>query len=193
MPAISKHCAPESAENACHCICASVSMVVSNPMISRLFWVNHPSKGALLRIDSHSAGHLIVAEMSLCQGDPLCECSPNENDDGGEVFSMQSALDCCRARQLTDEQRAAVANYFSIYKGTENGMAKLMIPPSGICQPSLERALDFIKDAWEEVPAPPPSYPQCSLLHSQAYIYRCEGSYLMLRSSAAGRAEPVTN
>ena len=59
----------------------------------------------------------------------------------------------CRARQLTDEQRAAVANYFSIYKGTENGMAKLMVPSSGICQPSLERALDFIKEAWEEVGA----------------------------------------
>jgi len=60
-------------------------------------------------------------------------------------------LGWCRARQLTDEQRAAVANYFSIYKGTENGMAKLMVPASGVCQPSLERALDFIKDAWEEV------------------------------------------
>jgi hypothetical protein len=47
-----------------------------------------------------------------------------------------------------------VANYFSIYKGTENGMAKLMVPSSGICQPSLERALEFIKDAWEEVRPP---------------------------------------
>jgi hypothetical protein len=60
---------------------------------------------------------------------------------------------------LTDEQRAAVANYFSIYKGTENGKAKLMVPPTGICHPSLERALVFIKDAWEEVPPPLVSCP----------------------------------
>jgi len=55
-----------------------------------------------------------------------------------------------------------VANYFSIYKGTENGMAKLMVPLSGICHPSLERALDFIKDAWEEV---------LSLAHTLLYMH----------------------
>ena len=30
-------------------------------------------------------------------------------------------------------------------------MAKLMVPLSGICHPSIERALGFVEEAWLEV------------------------------------------
>ena len=44
-----------------------------------------------------------------------------------------------------------MANYFSIYKGTENGLAKLMLPFSGTTHPCVDRAVAIIKDAWTEV------------------------------------------
>lgn len=52
---------------------------------------------------------------------------------------------------MSDDQRSALANYLSVYKGTENGMAKLMVPLSGTCHPSIERALGFVEEAWLEV------------------------------------------
>ena len=44
-----------------------------------------------------------------------------------------------------------MASYFSIYKGTENGLAKLMLPFSGTTHPCVDRAVAIIKDAWTEV------------------------------------------
>ena len=68
-----------------------------------------------------------------------------------EVFQLSLIDECCRARLLTDEQRSALTNYFSIYKGTENGLAKLMLPFSGTTHPCVDRTVAIIKDAWTEV------------------------------------------
>ena len=66
------------------------------------------------------------------------------------VFSGRRGIHCwvCdkRARELTDEQRSAVANYFSIYKGIEAGRAKLML--SVPRHPSVQRALDILEPCF---------------------------------------------
>lgn len=60
----------------------------------------------------------------------------------------------CRARQLTDEQRAAVAAYFSVYKGQEGGLARLALSQvSAANHPALDRAYDLLRPAWVEVRA----------------------------------------
>lgn len=60
----------------------------------------------------------------------------------------------CRARQLTDEQRAAVAAYFSVYKGQEGGLARLALSQvSAANHPALDRAYDLLRPAWVEVGA----------------------------------------
>lgn len=41
-----------------------------------------------------------------------------------------------RARQLTDEQRSAVASNLSLYKGVEDGVVKLALPGAGGARPS---------------------------------------------------------
>ena len=51
-----------------------------------------------------------------------------------------------RARQLTDEQRAALAAYFSVYKGQEGGLARLALSQvSAANHPALDRAYDALR------------------------------------------------
>lgn len=53
-----------------------------------------------------------------------------------------------RARTLTDEQRSAVASYFSVYKGQEKGAAKLATTLDD--HPSVSRAYEILLTAFEE-------------------------------------------
>jgi len=80
------------------------------------------------------------------------------------VFSGRRGIHCwvCdkRARELTDEQRASVANYFSIYKGIQEGKAKLML--SVPRHPSVQRALDILEPIFVDE-----MLPQQELLDSQ--------------------------
>lgn len=67
------------------------------------------------------------------------------------VFSGRRGLHCwvCdeRARRLTDEQRAAVASYFTVYKGREKGMAKLS---TGVEEhPAITRAHEMLQEVFE--------------------------------------------
>lgn len=59
-----------------------------------------------------------------------------------------------------------MANYFSIYKGTEDGHAKINIPPWGVCHPRTEAAIAAVKEAWVEV----------RLRRFQAILWRCMGA-----------------
>lgn len=52
----------------------------------------------------------------------------------------------CRARRLTDEQRSSVANYLTVYKGQEGGIAKLALMQND--HPSITRAHELLKPAW---------------------------------------------
>ena len=56
-----------------------------------------------------------------------------------------------RARLLTDEQRSAVAAYFSVYKGQEEGLAKLAL--STFDTPCVQRAFELLKTTWIDVRA----------------------------------------
>lgn len=51
-----------------------------------------------------------------------------------------------RARQLTDEERSAIASYLSIYRGLEAGRAKLMLTTPR--HPSVQRAAELLEPAW---------------------------------------------
>lgn len=51
-----------------------------------------------------------------------------------------------RARKLTDEQRAAVANYFAVYKGQEKGLAKLATGLED--HPAVAKAYDILLPAF---------------------------------------------
>lgn len=57
--------------------------------------------------------------------------------------------DSCRARKLTDEQRAAIANYFAVYKGQERGVAKLALALDD--HPAIARAYALLQKAFEQV------------------------------------------
>ncbi|KAL4539481.1 hypothetical protein Ndes2437B_g02147 [Nannochloris sp. 'desiccata'] len=52
-----------------------------------------------------------------------------------------------RARKLTDEQRAAVANYFAVYKGQEKGVAKLATSMED--HPAIAKAYKILRRAFE--------------------------------------------
>lgn len=52
-----------------------------------------------------------------------------------------------RARKLTDEQRASIAQYFAIYKGNEKGIAKLSTGLED--HPSVAKAYDILLKAFE--------------------------------------------
>ena len=54
-----------------------------------------------------------------------------------------------RARRLTDEQRSAIATYFAIYKGQENGVVKLALTQT--LHPAVQRAYTLLEEAWREV------------------------------------------
>jgi DNA primase small subunit len=72
------------------------------------------------------------------------------------VFSGRRGVHCwvsdARARGLTDEARSSVAAYLSIYKGVEEGVARLAIPPTERSttplHPSVERAAGLLNDLW---------------------------------------------
>lgn len=53
-----------------------------------------------------------------------------------------------RARKLTDEQRAAVANYFAVYKGQEKGVAKLATGMED--HPAIAKAYQILRRAFED-------------------------------------------
>ena len=58
-------------------------------------------------------------------------------------------FDHCRAQQLTDDQRGALAAYFAVYKGQEEGLAKMFL--SVVDHPFVSRAYDVLAAAWQEV------------------------------------------
>ena len=53
-----------------------------------------------------------------------------------------------RARKLTDEQRSAIANYFAVYKGQEQGVAKLALALDD--HPAIARAYTVLKKSFEQ-------------------------------------------
>lgn len=53
------------------------------------------------------------------------------------------------ARHLTDEQRSALAAYFSVYKGQEEGLAKMYLTSPD--HPTIARAYAHLDAAWREV------------------------------------------
>jgi DNA primase small subunit len=53
-----------------------------------------------------------------------------------------------RARKLTDEQRAAVANYFAVYKGQEKGIAKLATSMED--HPAIGKAYKILRRTFED-------------------------------------------
>ena len=73
------------------------------------------------------------------------------------VFSGRRGIHCwvCdkRARMMTDEQRAAVANYFSLCRGREGGKAKVMLTSPR--HPSVQRAAEILEPIFvdEMLPA----------------------------------------
>ncbi|XP_068656751.1 uncharacterized protein [Aristolochia californica] len=71
------------------------------------------------------------------------------------VYSGRRGVHCwvCdgRARRLTNEQRAAVAEYFRVYKGSENSDKKLSLPGQSL-HPFLEKCYtDVLKIFFEEI------------------------------------------
>ena len=68
------------------------------------------------------------------------------------VYSGRRGVHCwvcdARARCMTNEQRAAVADYFSVYKGSDQGKKVSLNTP---LHPSLQRAYDLVlRDYWLE-------------------------------------------
>ncbi|KAK9794941.1 hypothetical protein WJX73_003217 [Symbiochloris irregularis] len=51
-----------------------------------------------------------------------------------------------RARELTDEQRGSIAAFLSVYKGQENGQAKILLSH----HPSIDRAHGLLLPFWKE-------------------------------------------
>lgn len=84
------------------------------------------------------------------------------------VYSGRRGIHCwvCdkRARQLSNEARAAVAEYFSVYKGTDaSGLVK-RVNVSNPLHPSLERALKDLNKYWRET-----YLPEQQLLEDEKY------------------------
>eukprot|EP00983_Pelagomonas_calceolata_P030266 949359-Pelagomonas_calceolata.AAC.6 len=52
---------------------------------------------------------------------------------------------------MSDEQRSAVASYFSVYKGHEADRVKLAMGGSAVLHPALEAAAGMLQETWEEV------------------------------------------
>jgi DNA primase small subunit len=74
------------------------------------------------------------------------------------VYSGRRGIHCwvCdkRARQLSNEARAAVAEYFSVYKGTDaSGLVK-RVNISNPLHPSLQRGMDTMNRYWRDVYLP---------------------------------------
>lgn len=73
------------------------------------------------------------------------------------VYSGRRGVHCwvCdpSARQLTDEQRSAVASWFAVYKGHEEGKARIALL-GGAQHPAVERAANILRDAWVQTLLP---------------------------------------
>lgn len=54
---------------------------------------------------------------------------------------------CLRARELTDDQRGSIAAFLSVFKGQENGQAKIGLS----LHPSIDRAYGLLLPFWKEV------------------------------------------
>ncbi|GIL89467.1 hypothetical protein Vretimale_18937 [Volvox reticuliferus] len=74
------------------------------------------------------------------------------------VYSGRRGVHCwvCdpSARQLTDEQRVAVANWFALYKGHEEGKARIAFLGGSAMHPAVNRAVDTLRTAWVEAILP---------------------------------------
>lgn len=74
------------------------------------------------------------------------------------VYSGRRGIHCwvCdpAARRLTDEQRSAVASYFTVYKGHEKERAKLVGLGGSFKHPSLSRAEEALGGVWADVYLP---------------------------------------
>lgn len=70
------------------------------------------------------------------------------------VYSGRRGVHCwvCdpSARAMSDEQRSAVASYFSVYKGHEADRVKLAMGGSAVLHPALEAAAGMLQETWEE-------------------------------------------
>ena len=75
------------------------------------------------------------------------------------VYSGRRGIHCwvCdeRARLLPDEQRAAIATYFAVYKGQEKGAPRLMLAAPTWNHPALESAYDRLLSHWDQVRSAP--------------------------------------
>jgi hypothetical protein len=65
----------------------------------------------------------------------------------------------CRARQMTDEQRSSIANYFGLYKGQEKGISKVALGMED--HPSVGKAYEVLQEAFVEVRLQPTSVLCC--------------------------------
>jgi len=82
------------------------------------------------------------------------------------VYSGRRGIHCwvCdkRARQLSNEGRSAVAEYFSVYKGTDASGTIKKVALSTPLHPSLARAYtDVLKPYWTAGPSKRPGFPDC--------------------------------
>ncbi|KAL6758132.1 primase subunit of DNA polymerase alpha [Haematococcus lacustris] len=71
------------------------------------------------------------------------------------VYSGRRGVHCwvCdpSARKLSDEARAAIANYFAVYKGHEGEKAKVALGGGGsVLHPAVDAAAQLLRPAWEE-------------------------------------------
>ncbi|KAG2490169.1 hypothetical protein HYH03_011299 [Edaphochlamys debaryana] len=73
------------------------------------------------------------------------------------VYSGRRGVHCwvCdpSARQLPDEARGAIANWFAVYKGHEEGKAKIGLVGT-TKHPAVERAAGILREAWVETILP---------------------------------------
>eukprot|EP00198_Chlamydomonas_reinhardtii_P011616 XP_001700953.1 primase subunit of DNA polymerase alpha [Chlamydomonas reinhardtii] len=87
------------------------------------------------------------------------------------VYSGRRGIHCwvCdpSARQLSDEQRSAVASWFAMYKGHEEGKARVALL-GGNMHPAVERAAGILRSAWVQTLLPAQQLledgPQCEAL-----------------------------
>ena len=51
---------------------------------------------------------------------------------------------------MTDEQRGAIANWFAVYKGHEEGKARIAVLSANM-HPAVARAAGLLKEVWTSV------------------------------------------
>lgn len=71
------------------------------------------------------------------------------------VYSGRRGVHCwvcdASARQLSDEQRGAIASYFAVYRGQEKGIPKIALDPKMLNHPFVENTYDVLLQHWEKV------------------------------------------